>query len=380
MIEHSPHKFCMPRETWIGIDSIEKLGSSLKDKNIRKCLLVTDEFMDKSEVGQRVKEILEGSNIDTSVYNKVKPNPTMEEVYEGVSNFLKGECDAIVSLGGGSPHDCAKGIKYSILKGKINNITQIPFAAINTTAGTASEITRFAVITDSQKHAKITIVDDDLIPDIAIDDPVLMLKMPKSLTAATGMDALTHALEAYVAKGRNYITDSSALEAVRLIDKYLLRAYNDGSDIEARDGMVYAQYMAGMAFSNSGLGIIHAMAHQLGGLYNLPHGVCNAVLLPYGIGYNLNNGCLEYGNIAKAIDICEASIPSKLAGDRLIEYIHRLNSSIGIPRNLSSFGVKYEDISELANMTMADLSLKKNPVEANVEDVKRIFEKAYNGI
>ncbi|HEX3027526.1 MAG TPA: iron-containing alcohol dehydrogenase [Clostridia bacterium] len=375
----SVYQFSMPRETWIGNRSVEKLGPVLKKNNISKCLLVTDSFMAGSETGLKIQQILEQYQIDLSVYSGVTPNPTMDEVTEGLGQFLQQECDALISLGGGSPHDCAKGIKYSVLKGNVCSLEKVFFAAVNTTAGTASEITSFAVITDDEKHSKLTIVDEELIPDVAIDDPSLMLDMPRSLTAATGMDAMTHAIEAYVAKGRNYLTDSSAVSAIRLIDRYLAKACREGHDLEARNGMVYAQYMAGMAFSNAGLGIIHAMAHQLGGLYNLPHGVCNAALLPYGVRFNLNAGCDLYGELAKSLQLCTLSIPNKLAGERLVDYLIRFNAKLEMPQDLKQLNVNKEDFEKLAEMAMHDVSLTSNPVGADQEAIRSIFEKAYLG-
>lgn len=379
LFNYNISKFCMPKETWIGINSIEKIGPVLKKKGIEKCLLVTDKFMESSVVGQRIMEILAQHSIKVSVYSGVTPNPTMEEITEGVSQFFRDDCNAIVSLGGGSPHDCAKGIKYSILKGKINGLVKVCFAAVNTTAGTASEITRFAVVTDSETHRKLTLVDEEIIPDVAIDDPTLMTDMPPGLTAATGMDAMTHAVEAYVAKGGNYLTGNSALSAVRLIDEYLVKAYKEGDDIEARNGMVYAQYMAGMAFSNAGLGIVHAIAHQLGGMYNLPHGVCNAVLLPYGISYNIEGGCYGYADISKFIGLCSQSMTERLAATRLIDYTAKLNEKLNMPKSLKELKVKLEDIDKLAEMALEDLSLKKNPVAADKKSIAALLTKAFNG-
>lgn len=372
--------YYMPRTTLIGAGSIKNIGAELVKRHIKRCLVVTDSFMAESPVMKQIGEILSSAGITLSIYSKVKPNPTLSQVSEGVREFLTGDCDGIISLGGGSPHDCAKAVKLSLLKSQLTDLKTIPLIAINTTAGTASEITRFAIITDEQEHYKLSIIDEDAIPDVAVDDPMLMLGMPGGLTAATGMDALTHALEAYVSKGRNPITDCTSLKAIELVNKYLLRAYKNGGDLEAREGMVYAQYLAGMAFSNSGLGLVHAMAHQLGGMYNLPHGLCNAVLLPYVVNFNLKGRYICYGFIARSIDICSDSMPDKTAAKALVRHILKLNRELNIPKSTKELKVLYEDSSKLAKMAMKDPSLQMNPVEITEEEIKILYESAYKGV
>jgi alcohol dehydrogenase len=369
----------MPRLTLIGEGSISGVGEQLVKKQVKNCLLVTDEFMANSAVMQDIKRILNSSGIALEIYSGVKPNPTLLQVSAGVEKFIAADCDGIISLGGGSPHDCAKAIKLSLIKGRLTGTVNIPLTAINTTAGTASEITRFAIITDEQEHYKLSIIDEDAIPDIAIDDPGLMLGMPQKLTSATGMDALTHAVEAYVSRGSNPITECTSLKAVELVAKFLLRAYKNGNDVEAREGMVYAQYLAGMAFSNAGLGLVHAMAHQLGGLYNLPHGLCNAILLPYVVSFNAQETYSRYANIARTIDICSASLPDRLAAKALVRYILSLNREMNIPKTIKEIGVCYEDCGRLASMAMSDASRKMNPVETDESKIRRLFEAAFSG-
>lgn len=369
----------MPRTTLIGANCVKKIGTELTRRHVQRCLLVTDEFMAGSPVMKEIKDILDLSGIYAVIYCRVKPNPTLSQVGEGVKEFLSGNCDCIISLGGGSPHDCAKAVKLSLLKGGLTSLNSIPLMAVNTTAGTASEVTRFAIITDEREHYKLSIIDEDAIPDVAVDDPMLMLGMPGKLTAATGMDALTHAVEAYVAKGRNHITDCTAIKSIELINKYLLRAYKKGDDVEAREGMVYAQYLAGMAFSNSGLGLVHAMAHQLGGLYNLPHGVCNAVLLPYVVNYNIKGTYKCYAHIARSINICSEGVPDKTASKALVRYIVNLNRELGIPGTIKELGVQYGDCRKLARMAMVDPSLQMNPVEIGESEIAGLYEAAFNG-
>jgi alcohol dehydrogenase len=371
--------YYMPRMTLIGIDAVREIGTELKKRCVQKSLLVTDGFMAKSPVMKIIKEVLDDSNICITTFSEVKPNPTMSQVCDGVKAFLSENCDSIISLGGGSPHDCAKAIKLTLLKSKLTSSSEIPLMAINTTAGTASEITRFAIITDEREHRKLSIINEEAIPDVAVDDPMLMCGMPGGLTAATGMDALTHAVEAFVAKGRNPITDCTAIKSIELINKYLLRAYRKGDDVEAREGMVYAQYLAGMAFSNSGLGLVHAMAHQLGGLYNLPHGICNAVLLPYVVNFNIKGSYKCYAYIARSMNICTEALPDKTASKALVRYIINLNRELSIPRTSKELGVRYEDCGKLAQMAMRDASLQMNPVDVKESDIIELYENSYKG-
>lgn len=367
----------MPKKTLIGVDCINNLGYELKKLNIRKSLIVTDSYMFESGLVKKIEEILEVNGILSHIYYEVTSNPTIEQVERGAEEYIKGDCDSIVTLGGGSPHDCGKAIKLAMLDGF--NIQKIPLAAINTTAGTASEVTQFSIITDISRQKKLSIIDERIIPDIAVDDPNLMVNMPPGLTAATGMDALSHALEAYVSIGRNPITSCIALEAISLIRESLLIAYQEPKNIIARSKMVYAQYLAGLAFSNAGLGMIHAIAHQLGGYYDLPHGVCNATLLPYVIEYNCYKESGLYAHISRRILLCNKSLPDKIAANKLISYLFKLNQSLNLPLNIKDLGVKNEDIEILANMTLVDPSLKNNPRKGNFEDIKNILHKAYNG-
>jgi len=253
-------------------------------------LIVTDAVLVKVGTVGRVTDELEKHGIAYIIYDQVLPNPTCEQVQEGARLFAQEACEGIISIGGGSPHDAAKGI--GLVAGNPNSVIadfegvdkaehpMVPVVAINTTAGTGSEMTRFCIITDEKRHVKMAIIDAKTTPDVAVNDPSLMMGMPKNLTAATGMDALTHAIEAYVSTASTPVTDACALHAIKLINAYLRAAVEDGTDAKARDMMAYAEYLAGMAFNSASLGYVHAMAHQLGGFYNLPHGVCNAVLLP----------------------------------------------------------------------------------------------------
>lgn len=372
-------KFYMPKLTLIGVNALEKLSGELVKLNCKKALVVTDSYMAKSDIIQLIQGTLNAGGVKMEVYDGVEPNPKLSQVKAGTYQFVEQHCDALVSLGGGSPHDCAKAIKYAVIRNEKFNQKTIPLIAINTTAGTASEITNCAVITDDESHHKVPILDADIIPDIAVDDPMLMMKMPKSLTAATGMDALTHALEAYVATGSNPITRSAAMKAIALIDQYLYLAYCSGDNVEARNGMVYAEYLAGMAFSNAGLGLVHAMAHQLGGLYNLPHGVCNALLLPYVMVFNLKTVSNHYGDIAKNLGLCSIAQTDEIAAKALIRYVVELGSKLNIPKNLADIKVDVNDCGKLAGMAKEDLFLGFNPVQPTTEEIEKIYSAAWHG-
>ena len=266
--------------------------------------------------------------------DKTVPNPTDENVTEGVAQYKADGCDGLISIGGGSSHDCCKGIGILLSNGgaiyqyegvdKVNHM--LPhYIAINTTAGTASELTRFCVITDKERHVKMSIVDWFLTPNVAVNDPVLMVGMPPSLTAATGMDALTHAIEAYVSTNTTPMTDACAEQSIRLVAKYLRKAVANGKDMEAREGMAYAQYLAGMAFNNAGLGYVHAMAHQLGGFYSLPHGECNAILLPHVESFNLISRLDRFVRIAQMMGECTDGLSERAAAELAISAIKTLS-------------------------------------------------------
>lgn len=288
--------YFLPTRNVFGEGAVNEIGTLMGSLNVSHAMIVTDKFLAQSGMAASIQEILSGSGIHSVVFDGAEPNPTDKNVEAGVAFFQENGCDSIISLGGGSSHDCAKGIGLVASNGGtihdyegVDKASKdvVPPMAINTTAGTASEITRFCIITDTTRKVKMAIVDWRVTPKIAVNDPVLMRGMPASLTAATGMDAMTHAIEAYVSTAANVLTDSAALMAVKMIDQYLPKAVANGDYMKARDKMAYAQYLAGIAFNNASLGYVHAMAHQLGGYYNLPHGVCNAILLPYVEEFNL---------------------------------------------------------------------------------------------
>lgn len=379
MHNYKRFSFFMPGETWIGFSAVEELGNSLLKKQATRGLIVTDEFMAASKATEKVVAVLKKSGIETVIYKGVMPDPTMGQVTEATFEFIKNKCDALISIGGGSPHDCAKAVKYLLIKGNVCEKSKVIHAAVNTTAGTGSELTKFAIITDEKNQTKMPIVDEIIIPDIAVDDTTFMMDMPQSLTAATGIDAMTHAIEAYVSLERNYVTSCTAIEGIKLVDQYLEMAYKDGQNVKARDGMAYAQYLAGMAFSNAGLGIVHAMAHQLGAMYHIPHGVSNAIILPYCIKYNASKGCELYTEIGKELKLYQGNFSPKIAAEKLSAYIQKLNQAIGIPANLKEIGACLDDFKQLAEKAMQDVSLVTNPVTTTEEEIVAIYTEAFDG-
>jgi len=291
----------------------------------------------------------------------------------------------VISLGGGSPHDCAKAIALVASNGGSivdyegldrSAKPQLPLVAINTTAGTASEMTRFCIITDDRRHVKMAIVDKNVTPVLSVNDPELMVGMPAALTAATGMDALTHAIEAYVSTAATPITDACALQAVTMISKQLRKAVAEGKDMPAREAMAQAQFLAGMAFNNASLGYVHAMAHQLGGFYDLPHGVCNAILLPHVQAFNARAAAGRLGDIGRAMGISTAGMTEEQAAQAALQAIRDLAHDVGIPSGVAQLGAKAEDIPTLAANAMKDACGLTNPIQPSFDEVCAIYRAA----
>lgn len=344
-----------------------------------RAVIVTDSFFCKSGLASKVTGILSQSGIESVVFDGVIPNPTIEVVNRVINDYLSHGCDSLVSLGGGSAHDTAKAVKLLALKGNFCKTGRIVLASVNTTAGTGSEVSQYCIVTDSRQHHKLAIVNRLVVPDIAVNDPELMVGMPPSLTAATGMDALTHAVEAYTAVGHCEMTDCTAAKATELIFRNLPVCCKDGSNIEAREGMAYAEYMAGMSFSNAGLGLVHAMAHQLGGVYNLPHGVCNAVLLPFVMEFNLDVNGERYAELAKKAGLVPEGLPSSVAARSFIRLIRKLNKQVKLPQEIRTLKVREQDFELLAEKALGDFSIKANSKPAAKEDIVGIYRKAYAG-
>ena len=380
--------YFLPTRNVFGMGASQEAGELMKSLGGHKTMIVTDKFLHESGMAGQIQEILAQAGVESIVFPGAEPNPTDQNVAAGVAVFQENGCDSILSLGGGSSHDCAKGIGMVAANGgTIHDYEGIdrssrplmPLMAVNTTAGTASEITRFCIITDTSRKVKMAIVDWRVTPQIAINDPELMRGMPPSLTAATGMDALTHAIEAYVSTNANPLTDAAATMAIQMISHYLPKAVANGNYMKARDKMAYAQYLAGIAFNNASLGYVHAMAHQLGGFYNLPHGVCNAVLLPYVMKFNLIGNMTRFKEIAIAMGVRGENLSCSAAAEEGIAAVKRMGRRLGIPANLKELGVKPEDFAVMAENAMKDVCSLTNPRTATKEQIIEVYRQAYEG-
>lgn len=378
--------YFLPTRNLFGEGAVEEVGDLMKSLGGKRAMIVTDAFLAQNGMAERIQSILSASGVDSVVFGGAEPNPKDINVDAGLVVFKENACDAIISLGGGSSHDCAKGIGIVASNGgSIRDYEGVdkshqpmcPMIAINTTAGTASEITRFCIITDTSRHVKMCIIDWRVTPQIAINDPILMKGMPPALTAATGMDALTHAVEAYVSTAANPLTDAAAQMAISMITKYLPKAVANGDYMKARDNMAYAQYLAGIAFNNASLGYVHAMAHQLGGVYNLPHGVCNAILLPHVEAFNLIGNANRFRDIAEDMGENIEGLSTMEAARKAIEAIRQLSQQVGIPENLRSLGVKEDDFEMMAENAMKDACAATNPRKATKEQIIGIYQAAF---
>lgn len=379
--------YFVPSVNFFGRDSVKVVGERCKLLGGKKALIVTDKFLVKIANGpvEQVIKFLKEADVESVIYDGVEPNPKDTNVADGLKIYQKENCDIIVTVGGGSPHDCGKGIgiaathegdlyDYAGIEKLVNPLP--PIIAVNTTAGTASEVTRHAVITNTKTNVKYVIVSWRNTPLVSINDPMLMLDKPPALTAATGMDALTHAVEAYITLGANPVTDAAAIQAIKLIANNLRQAVAYGHNIEARENMAYASLLAGMAFNNAGLGYVHAMAHQLGGLYDMPHGVANAILLPHVARYNLISNPQKYANMAEFLGENIDGLSVMEAAEKAIDALTRLSKDVGIPSGLSELGVKEEDFEYMAKMAMIDGNAGCNPIKGTEKDIVNIFKSA----
>lgn len=377
--------FFIPPVNMIGANLLKEAINAMAEFGFRRTLIVTDSMLTKLGMAGKIQQVLQEHDIFSVIYDGTQPNPTTENVAAGLAILQQNNCDSVISLGGGSPHDCAKGIALVAANGgDIRDYEgldrsakpQLPMIAINTTAGTASEMTRFCIITDVERHIKMAIVDKHVTPKMSVNDSTLMTGMPASLTAATGMDALTHAIEAYVSTAATPITDACALKAITMIAENLPVVVADGNNIQAREAMAYAQFLAGMAFNNASLGYVHAMAHQLGGFYNLPHGVCNAVLLPYVQIFNSQVAAGRLRDCAAAMGINVAGMKEDDGAAACVEAISRLGQQVHIPAGLRELGVKENDILVLATNALKDACGLTNPIQATHQQIMAIYRAA----
>lgn len=378
--------FYMPTVNLMGIGAVKEIGERMKSYGKKKALIVTDAGLHKFGVADQVAAYVEEAGLSVAIFPGAEPNPTDANVEAGLIVYREEGCDSIISLGGGSSHDCAKGIGLVAANGgRIHDyegvdksaLPMVTLFAVNTTSGTASEMTRFCIITDTSRSIKMAIVDKHVTPTVSINDPMLTVKKPSSLTAATGMDALTHAVEAYVSTSATPITDACALQAIRLISRNLRVAVANGENLQARENMSYAQFLAGMAFNNASLGYVHAIAHQFGGIYNLPHGVCNAILLPHVERFNLISKAERFADIAEAMGENISGLSMREAAEKALEAIIALSQDVGIPSGFAELGAKEEDIEVLAINAMNDACAFTNPRKATLDEVKDIIRAAF---
>ncbi|HJF31135.1 MAG TPA: iron-containing alcohol dehydrogenase [Sporosarcina psychrophila] len=383
------YDYFMPNVNFFGRGSVSVTGERCKILGGKKVLIVTDTFLRGLRGGpvEKVVNSLKKEDIEAIFYDGVEPNPKDTNVADGLKIFRAENCDMIVTVGGGSAHDCGKGIGIAAthegdLYEDYAGIEKLeyplpPLVCVNTTAGTGSEVTRHCVITHTKKKIKFVIVSWRNTPLVSINDPELMTGKPAGLTAATGMDALTHAVESYISLGANPITDAAAIQAIKLISGNLRQAVAYGMNMEARENMAYASLLAGMAFNNAGLGYVHAMAHQLGGVYDMPHGVANAILLPHVARFNLIANPQRFADIAEFMGENIDGLSVREAADKAIQAIEKISQDVNIPTNLKNLGVREADFELMAKMALQDGNAISNPIQGNEKDIVSIFKSAF---
>lgn len=375
-------RFVLNETSYHGKGAIAEIATEVKGRGFKKCFVCSDPDLIKFNVTKKVTDILDNASIDYEIYSDIKANPTIENVQSGVSAFKASGADCIVAIGGGSSMDTAKAIGIIVTNPEFADVVSlegvaptknkcVPIIAVPTTAGTAAEVTINYVITDTAKNRKMVCVDVHDIPVVAVVDPDMMSSMPKGLTAATGMDALTHAIEGYITLGAWEMSDMFHLKAIEIIAKSL-RGAVENTD-EGREGMALGQYIAGMGFSNVGLGIVHSMAHPLGAVYDTPHGVANAIILPTVMEYNAPATGEKYRDIAKAMGVEGVdSMSLEEARKAAVDAVRQLSADVGIPSDLKDI-VKMEDVDFLAQSAYDDACRPGNPRETSVEEIKELY-------
>ena len=376
------NRFILNETSYHGAGAIQEIAAEVKGRGFKKCFVCSDPDLIKFGVTKKVTDVLDNASIAYEIYSEIKPNPTVENVQTGVEAFKASGADCIIAIGGGSSMDTAKAIGIIIENPDFADVVSlegvapttnkcVPIIAVPTTAGTAAEVTINYVITDVSKNRKMVCVDPKDIPIVAIVDPDMMSSMPKGLTAATGMDALTHAIEGYITKGAWELSDMFHIKAIEIIARSLRGAVNNTP--EGREGMALGQYVAGMGFSNVGLGIVHSMAHPLGALYDTPHGVANAIILPTVMEYNAPATGEKYRDIAKAMGVKGVDTMSlEEARTAAIDAVKQLSEDVGIPADLKEI-VKPEDVDFLAQSAYDDACRPGNPRDTSVEEIKELY-------
>lgn len=376
------NRFVLNETSYHGAGAIQEIAPEVKGRGFKKCFVCSDPDLIKFGVTKKVTDVLDGASVPYEIYSEIKPNPTVENVKSGVAAFKASGADCIIAIGGGSSMDTAKAIGIIIENPEFEDVVSlegvaptknkcVPIIAVPTTAGTAAEVTINYVITDTEKNRKMVCVDLKDIPVIAIVDPDMMSTMPKGLTAATGMDALTHAIEGYITKGAWELSDMFHLKAIEIIAANLRGAVENTA--EGRKQMALGQYIAGMGFSNVGLGLVHSMAHPLGAVYDTPHGVANAIILPTVMEYNAPATGEKYRDIAKAMGVQGTDAMSlDDARKAAVDAVRQLGADVGIPADLKEI-VKDEDVDFLAQSAYDDACRPGNPRDTSVEEIKALY-------
>lgn len=380
------NRFILNETSYFGPGARRELPEAIARMGKSKALVVTDPGLIKFGVAKMVTDVLDEAGVAYEVFSDVKPNPTVANVQHGVDAYKKSGADFIIAIGGGSAIDTAKGIGIVVNNPEFADVVSlegcaptrhksVPIIALPTTAGTAAETTINYVIIDEEKQKKMVCVDPNDIPAVAIIDAELMYSLPRGLTAATGMDALTHAIEGYITKGAWTMSDMFEIEAVRMISRYLPVAVEEPTNAEARNGMAVAQYIAGMAFSNVGLGLVHGMAHPMGSLFDVPHGVANALLLPTVMEFNMP-ACLDkYPEFARAMGVDISGMSREEASQAAVDAVKALAIKVGIPQHLSELGITENDIPRLAQQAIEDVCTPGNPREVTLADIEALYRK-----
>lgn len=377
---------CLPKISLSGSGCIKELASHLLNQPCRKPLIVTEAALVKLGLLKDLIATLHNAGFAPEVFDQVIPNPTDTVVDQAVAAYQQSGCDMLIGFGGGSSIDTAKAIRAVIANpgkrvhdfegiGKIGKIGPM-LVAVSTTSGTAAEVTSNAVIIDTSRQVKMVLIDSAIIPEIAVNDPELMLGLPPAVTAATGMDALTHAVEAYVSIGAHPLTDPTALASIRLIAEWLPKAVADGTNLVAREMMAQAQFLAGMAFNSAGLGYVHSLAHQPGATHNLPHGVCNAIILPVVCEFSRPVQVKRFAQIAEAMGNDISSLSDEEASKLAIESIRKLSATVGIPRGLGEFGITEADIPGWITPAQNDPCTGCAPRRASDAEIAELYRAA----
>ena len=372
--------------SYFGAGARKELPEVLNRMGVKKALVCTDKGLLKVGTAQKVTEVLDQCGFPYEIFSEVKPNPTVTNVKDGIKAFADAKGDCIIAIGGGSAMDTAKGIGIVTNNPEFSDIVSlegvaptkkksVPIIALPTTAGTGAEVTINYVIIDEERQAKMVCVDPNDIPAVAIVDAELMYSLPKSLTAATGMDALTHAIEGYITKGAWVMSDMYELQAIKMIAEFLPLAVEEPTNPKGREGMALAQYIAAQAFSNVGLGLVHGMAHPMGSLHDIPHGVANALLLPTIMEFNMPKCVEKFGVIAQTMGVDTTGMSAQEAAQAAVDAVKALSVRVGIPQSLTALGIKEEDIPALAAQAIADVCTPGNPRDVTEAEIVELYKK-----